>query len=154
MRHSYVYCTLVLPLFYTNINMQTFFFLNSFHVMWPTDFWNRFRVYQKYIMIKKIMIKKFSNVQEVNILLSSNVNFSTILSHVLDSDSEVLKMFIYLHPTSSTTCSTTTWFNSKKLKKARSKNTFKLVQLLSFQVICAFQLFNRVLISCSQLLNK
>lgn len=54
------------------------------------------------------MVKKFSNAQEVNILLSSNVNFSTILSHVLDSDSEALKMFIYLHPTSSTTCSTTT----------------------------------------------
>ena len=30
------YCTLVLPLFYINTNMH--FFLNSFHVMWPTDF--------------------------------------------------------------------------------------------------------------------
>ena len=33
------------------------------------------------------MVKKFFNAQEVNIFLSSNVNFYTILSHVLDSDS-------------------------------------------------------------------
>ena len=41
------------------------------------------------------MVKKFSNAEEVNILSSSN--FYTILSHVFDSDSEILKMiFIYL----------------------------------------------------------
>ena len=45
----------------------------------------------KYI-IKKIMVKKFSNAQEVNMFSSSNVNFYTILSHVLDSDPEILKM--------------------------------------------------------------
>ena len=38
------------------------------------------------------MVKKFSNAQEVNIFSSSNVNFYTILSHVLDSDSEIMKM--------------------------------------------------------------
>ena len=37
--------------------------------------------------------KKFSNAQEVNILSSSNVNFYTILSHVLDS--ELLKTMIF-----------------------------------------------------------
>ena len=46
---------------------------------------------------KKIMVKKFSNTQEVffNIFSSSNVNFFTILSHVLDSDSEILKNFFF-----------------------------------------------------------
>ena len=43
------------------------------------------------------MVKKFSNTQEVffNIFSSSNVNFFTILSHVLDSDSEILKFFFF-----------------------------------------------------------
>ena len=50
-------------------------FLNSFYVMWPT-----------------MMIKNFSNAQEVNIFSSRNVSFYTILSHVLDSDSEIPKM--------------------------------------------------------------
>ena len=56
----------------------------------------------KNIIIKKIMVKKFSNAQEVNIFSSSNVNFYTILSHVLDSDTEILKMiFFFLDLTSS-----------------------------------------------------
>ena len=38
------------------------------------------------------MVKKFSNVTEVNIFSSSDVSFYTILSHVLESDSEILKM--------------------------------------------------------------
>ena len=38
------------------------------------------------------MAKNVSNAQEVNIFSSSNVNFYTILSPVLDSDSEILKM--------------------------------------------------------------
>ena len=42
--------------------------------------------------INKIMAKNVSNAQEVNIFSSSNVNFYTILSPVLDSDSEILKM--------------------------------------------------------------
>ena len=46
---------------------------------------------KKSIIIKKVMVKKFSNAQQVNIFSSSNVNFYTILSHVLDSDSEILK---------------------------------------------------------------
>ena len=40
------------------------------------------------------MVKKFSNAQEVYILSSSN--FYTILSHVLDSDSEILKKILFL----------------------------------------------------------
>ena len=39
------------------------------------------------------MVKKFSNAQEVNIFSSSNVNFYTVLSHVLDS--EILKMIFF-----------------------------------------------------------
>ena len=38
------------------------------------------------------MVKKFSNAQEVSMFSSSNVNFYFILSHVLGSDSEILKM--------------------------------------------------------------
>ena len=49
------------------------FFLNSLHVMWPTD----------------------SSAQEVNTFSSSNVSFYTILSRVLDSDSEI-QIFSYL----------------------------------------------------------
>ena len=37
----------------------------------------------------------FSNAQEVHIISSSNVNFYTILSYVLDSDSEILKMIFF-----------------------------------------------------------
>ena len=40
----------------------------------------------------------FSNVQEVNIFSNSNVSFYIILSHVLDSDSEILTMN-FLSPT-------------------------------------------------------
>ena len=38
------------------------------------------------------MVNKFSNAQEFNIFSNSNVNFYTILSPVLDSDSEILTM--------------------------------------------------------------
>ena len=36
----------------------------------------------KNIIIKKIMVKKFSNAQEVNMFSSSNVNFYTILTYL------------------------------------------------------------------------
>ena len=36
------------------------------------------------------MVKKFSNAQEVNIFSSSNVNFYTDLSHVLDCENDFL----------------------------------------------------------------
>ena len=46
------------------------------------------------------MVKVFSNAHEVNIFSSSNVNFYTILSHVLDSDSEILKQNFLCFPKS------------------------------------------------------
>ena len=37
----------------------------------------------------------FPHAQEVNIFSSSNVSFYTILSRVLDSDSEILKVIFF-----------------------------------------------------------
>ena len=51
------------------------FFLNSLHVMWPTD----------------------SSAQEVNTFSSSNVSIYTILSRVLDSDSEIQIFFLFIY---------------------------------------------------------
>ena len=39
--------------------------------------------------------KKFSNAQDVNIFSGSNVSFYNILSHVLDSDSKILKIIFF-----------------------------------------------------------
>ena len=47
------------------------------------------------------MVKEFSNAQEVNTFSSSNVSFYTILSHVLESDSENDFLFFFLNLTSS-----------------------------------------------------
>ena len=41
------------------------------------------------------MVKQFFNAQEVNILSNSNVYLFTILSLVLDSDSEILKIIFF-----------------------------------------------------------
>ena len=42
------------------------------------------------------MVKHLLMLKRYNIFSSSDVNFYIILSHVLDSNSEILKMFNYL----------------------------------------------------------
>ena len=96
MKHNSFYPVLVLPLFHMNINMQKFIFFFSIASMScgpltsETD-----SVSIKNIIIKKIMVKKFSNAQEVNIFSSSNVSSYAILSRVLDSDPEILKVIFF-----------------------------------------------------------